>query len=111
MTSINPPNGVQVLGEVRPEWAEILTPDALQLVATLQREFGPRREELLAARVERASKIEQGIRPDFLPETAAIRADDSWRIAPMPADLQDRRAEITGPVDRKMIINALNSGA
>ena len=111
MTSINPPNGVQVLGEVRPEWAEILTPDALQLVATLQREFGPRREELLAARVERASKIEQGVRPDFLPETAAIRADDSWRIAPMPADLQDRRAEITGPVDRKMIINALNSGA
>jgi len=111
MTSINPPNGVQVLGEVRPEWAEILTPDALQLVATLQREFGPRREELLARRVERAAQIEQGVRPDFLPETAAIRADDSWRIAPMPADLQDRRAEITGPVDRKMIINALNSGA
>ena len=111
MTSINPPNGVQVLGEVRPEWAEILTPDALQLVATLQREFGPRREELLARRVERAAQIEQGVRPDFLPETAAIRADDSWRIAPMPADLQDRRVEITGPVDRKMIINALNSGA
>ena len=111
MTSIDPPNGVQVLGEVRPEWAEILTPDALQLVATLQREFGPRREELLAKRVERSQRIEAGEKPDFLPETKHIREDDSWRIAPEPDDLQDRRAEITGPVDRKMIINALNSGA
>src|SRR5690606_29883215 len=68
------------------------------------------REELLAARVERARRLDAGERPDFLPETAHVRAGD-WTIAPLPADLQCRRVEITGPVDRKMIINALNSGA
>src|SRR5690606_31153483 len=68
------------------------------------------REELLAARVERARRLDAGERPDFLPETAHVRAGD-WTIAPLPADLQCRRVEITGPVERKMVINALNSGA
>jgi malate synthase len=91
--------------------AEILTPDALALVAKLHRAFEARRRELLEARVARAKRLDAGELPDFLPETKAIRDDPSWKVAPAPADLQDRRAEITGPVDRKMIINALNSGA
>ncbi len=99
-----------ITGPVTPEFAEILTPQALEFVARLQREFGPRREELLQKRVERQAKLDAGFLPDFLPETAPIRAGH-WTIAPTPADLQDRRVEITGPVDRKMIINALNSGA
>ena len=111
MSTITTPEGVQVLAEVTPAQAEILTTEALALVAKLHREFEPRREELLAARVERAKQIDAGVDPDFLPETKHIRDDPSWKVAPAPADLQDRRAEITGPVDRKMIINALNSGA
>ncbi len=105
------PEGVQITADVSPEMAEILTPDALALVAALHRAFEPRRRELLEARVARAARLDAGELPDFLPETKAIRDDPSWRVAPAPADLQDRRAEITGPVDRKMIINALNSGA
>ena len=111
MSTITTPEGVQVLAEVTPAQAEILTTEALALVAKLHREFEPRREELLARRVERAKEIDAGADPDFLPETKHIRDDPSWKVAPAPADLQDRRAEITGPVDRKMIINALNSGA
>ena len=111
MSTITLPEGIQISAEVTPEMAEILTPEALVLVATLHRAFEPRRRELLAAREERAARLDAGELPDFLPETKAIRDDPSWRVAPAPADLQDRRAEITGPVDRKMIINALNSGA
>jgi malate synthase len=111
MSTLTLPEGVQITADVSPEMAEILTPDALALVATLHREFESRRRELLEARVARAERLDAGELPDFLPETKAIRDDPSWKVAPAPADLQDRRAEITGPVDRKMIINALNSGA
>jgi malate synthase len=90
--------------------AEILTPEALAFVAELHRRFEPRRLDLLAARAERQARLDAGELPDFLPETRDIREDD-WRVAPIPGDLQDRRVEITGPVDRKMVINALNSGA
>jgi malate synthase len=111
MSTLTLPEGVQITADVSPEMAEILTPDALALVATLHRAFESRRRELLEARVERAKRLDAGELPDFLPETKKIREDPSWKVAPAPADLQDRRAEITGPVDRKMIINALNSGA
>jgi len=74
------------------------------------RDFGPTRDVLLAARVERQKRLDAGELPDFAPSTANIRQAD-WRVAPIPADLRDRRVEITGPVDRKMVINALNSGA
>ena len=90
--------------------ARVLTPDALTFVAELARRFEPRRRELLAARQERWAALRAGARPDFLAETRAVR-DGDWTVAPTPDDLQDRRVEITGPVDRKMIINALNSGA
>ncbi|HEY2179170.1 MAG TPA: malate synthase A [Caulobacteraceae bacterium] len=89
---------------------EILTPAALDFLAALHRRFDARRRELLAARVARQTRFDAGERPDFLEDTAAIRAGD-WQVAPIPADLHDRRVEITGPTDRKMIINALNSGA
>jgi malate synthase len=89
---------------------EILTAEALKFVVELERRFGPRRRELLAARAERQKRLDAGERPDFLPQTAEIRKGD-WTVAPLPSDLLDRRVEITGPVDRKMIINALNSGA
>jgi malate synthase len=111
MSTTTLPEGVRISAEVTPEFAEILTPEALALVASLHREFEPRRRELLAAREERARRLDAGEMPDFLPETKHIRDDPSWKVAPAPPDLQDRRAEITGPVDRKMIINALNSGA
>lgn len=103
-------DGVEVLGEITPQFATILTPEALAFIAELQRAFNGRRLELLQARADRQARIDAGEMPDFLPETADIRAAD-WTVAPIPADLQDRRVEITGPVDRKMIINALNSGA
>ena len=89
---------------------EILSADALAFVAELHRRFDARRRSLLTARVERQARIDAGELPDFLPETREVREGD-WRVAPVPADLQDRRVEITGPVDRKMVINALNSGA
>jgi malate synthase len=102
---------IDVRGAIsREEWREILTPDALAFVAALQREFGARREELLARRETRKRALDAGQLPRFLPETCAVRASD-WTVAPIPADLSDRRVEITGPVDRKMIVNALNSGA
>ncbi|MFN8288432.1 MAG: malate synthase A [Chitinophagales bacterium] len=102
--------GLEILAEIKPEYGEILTPEALAFVVKLQRTFNKRRLELLAARVERQKQIDAGQLPDFLPETREIREGD-WVAAPIPADIQDRRVEITGPVDRKMIINALNSGA
>jgi len=89
---------------------DVLTPDAVDFLTRLQQRFGPRREELLAARHERAQRLRDGELPDFLPETKDVREGD-WRVAPVPDELQDRRVEITGPVDRKMVINALNSGA
>ncbi|MFJ5641620.1 malate synthase A [Streptomyces sp. NPDC093223] len=94
-----------------PRQEEVLTDAALAFVAELHRRFSPRRAELLARRAERRAEIARTSTLDFLPETAAIRADDSWRVAPSPAALNDRRVEITGPTDRKMTINALNSGA
>jgi malate synthase len=91
-------------------YAQVLTPDALAFIVELHRRFDERRRELLERRAARQAEIDQGALPDFLPQTAEIR-DAEWTVAPIPADLQDRRVEITGPVDRKMIINALNSGA
>jgi malate synthase len=99
---------VEILGSAIERSAEVLTPLALQLLASLHRRFNARRLELLAARVERQVEFDAGALPDFLPGTAEVRAGD-WRIAPVPADLADRRVEITGPVERKMIINALNA--
>ncbi|OON81647.1 malate synthase A [Streptomyces tsukubensis] len=90
---------------------EVLTEAALAFVAQLHERFTPRRDELLALRAKRRAEIARTSSLDFLPETAAVRADDSWRVAPAPAALNDRRVEITGPTDRKMTINALNSGA
>lgn len=97
--------------EPLPRQEEVLTDAALAFVAELHRLFTPRRDELLTRRSERRAEIARTSTLDFLPETAAIRADDSWRVAPAPAALNDRRVEITGPTDRKMTINALNSGA
>jgi len=102
--------GIEIHAEVTPEFAEILTPEAMSFVATLARAFETRREELLAKREQRQAELDAGQKPDFLAETAHIR-QGTWTVAPIPADLQDRRVEITGPVERKMVINALNSGA
>ncbi|HEV2701566.1 MAG TPA: malate synthase A [Steroidobacteraceae bacterium] len=102
--------GVVVHGPLQPRFAEILTPAALDFVAALHRQFDAQRTALLAARRGRQARLSAGELPDFLPQTRHIR-DADWRVAPIPADLLDRRVEITGPVDRKMIINALNSGA
>lgn len=102
---------MELKAPVTGQMAEILTPEALAFVEKLAREFQPTREKLLAARVERQKEIDAGIMPDFLTATKSIREDKSWRVVSIPADLQDRRTEITGPVDRKMVINALNSGA
>lgn len=102
--------GVEVTAEMAPRYDEVLTQEALAFLADLHRNFEARRTELLAARVARQEALDAGALPDFLPETAAIR-EGEWTVAPIPLDLQDRRVEITGPVDRKMIINALNSGA
>jgi malate synthase len=110
-SSPNLPAGVEITAPVSPEYAAILTPEALAFVAKLQRTFGATREALLRRRVDRQNALNGGIEPDFLPETADVRAGD-WRVAPVPPDLQDRRVEITGPSsDVKMVINALNSGA
>ncbi|MFL9823448.1 malate synthase A [Rhodoplanes sp. SY1] len=102
--------GVVVKGRMGPRYPEILSPGALAFLAELHRRFDGRRRELLAARAERQARFDAGELPDFLPETAEIRSGD-WKVGPIPADLQNRRVEITGPVDRKMIVNALNSGA
>jgi malate synthase len=100
----------EIRGPVTAADTTLLTHDAVAFLVELHRRFDDRRRELLERRAIRQAEIDNGTLPDFLPETAEIR-DSSWRVAPLPADLQDRRVEITGPVDRKMIINALNSGA
>jgi malate synthase len=104
------PDGVEILGRLTPRYAEILTPDALQFVAKLARKFEARRRELMTLRALRQAEFDTGALPDFLPETREIR-ESEWTVAPIPHDLEDRRVEITGPTDRKMVINALNSGA
>lgn len=110
MTPLQLPTGMQITAPLSSGYETILTPGALNLVATLSRQFEARRQELLCLRVVRTQALDAGKRPDFLEETKMIRAAD-WKISPIPADLQCRRVEITGPVERKMIINALNSGA
>src|SRR5688500_17317759 len=99
-----------ISGRVTREFAQILTPEALDFIALLHRRFEPRRQELLARRAARQRQFDAGTLPEFLPETKKIR-DAEWQIAPQPRDLLDRRVEITGPTDRKMVINALNCGA
>ncbi len=101
---------VEITAPITPPYNDILTPEAVAFVTKLAREFTTRRDELLQKRIERQARLDGGELPDFLPETAPIRAGE-WKVAPIPADLQDRRVEITGPTDRKMVINALNSGA
>src|ERR1700722_10397440 len=101
---------VEFKAEAAGRYAEILTPEAVAFVVGLQRTFNERRKALLEARMARQKRLDTGERPDFLKETKEIR-ESEWTVAPLPADLMDRRVEITGPVDRKMIINALNSGA
>jgi malate synthase len=104
------PPGVDIRAPVTPRYAGVLTPQALAFVAKLARKFEERRRDLMAARARRQVEFDAGQLPDFLAETAAIRSAD-WTVAPAPRDLRDRRVEITGPTDRKMVINALNSGA
>src|SRR5437773_6912210 len=101
---------LELKGHHAPAQARVLTPEALQFVARLQEEFGPTRAALLHRRAVRQNEIDQDALPDFLPATAPVLAGP-WQVAAAPADLQDRRVEITGPVERKMMINALNSGA
>src|SRR6266850_6477657 len=101
---------IQVSGRVTAEFAQILTPQALDFVAKLHRAFESRRQEVLARRAARQKEFDAGKLPDFLPETRQVREND-WKIAGQPKDMLDRRVEITGPTDRKMVINALNSGA
>src|SRR5262249_27974599 len=103
--------GVVVRGRMGPRYADILTREALAFPAELHHRFDGKRRSLLAARAERQKRFDAGELPDFPRESKHIRDDDSWRVAPVPPDLNDRRVEITGPVDRKMIVNALNSGA
>lgn len=105
------PPGVRVLGSTSGSQKEIVSEDALQFLAVLHRSFDATRKQLLQRRAIRQTQLDNGALPDFLPETAYIREDPTWQ-GPTPAPgLRDRRVEITGPVDRKMVINALNSGA
>jgi malate synthase len=110
MTVIRTPAGVEVRAPVGAASADVLSSDALAFLAKLHRSFDERRHELLARRAERQRAIDAGTLPDFLPQTRDVR-EREWTVAPIPQDLRDRRIEITGPVERKMIINALNSGA
>ncbi|WP_417897391.1 malate synthase A [Bacillus haimaensis] len=103
-------SGIRVTGEWKKGYETVLTQDALTFIEKLQTTFNPRRKELLQKRVQKQKKLDQGTKLDFLESTAHIRNGD-WQVNPVPQDLQDRRVEITGPVDRKMIIHALNSGA
>src|SRR3989441_4904063 len=101
---------IRVSGRVTAEFSQILTPQALDFIAKLHRQFESRRQELLARRAARQKEFDAGRLPDFLPETRQVR-EAAWKIAAQPKDMLDRRVEITGPTDRKMVINALNSGA
>lgn len=104
------PDGVEITAPITENHKQVLTTEALEFYATLHRAFNGRRLELLEARKQRQAELDAGKMPDYDPETASVREGD-WQVAPVPADFQDRRVEITGPVDRKMVINALNSGA
>jgi malate synthase len=104
------PAGMEIRGPMQPGYESVLTPAALEFVADLTRRFGDRVTDLLAARAALQKRLDEGVLPDFLPETADLRKAQ-WRVTRIPDDLQDRRVEITGPTDRKMVINALNSGA
>ena len=108
--AVSAPQGVEILGQIEAGYEEILSPEALAFIADLERKFGPTRDKLLERRKEVQAKIDGGWLPDFLPETREIR-DGDWTIGRIAKDLEDRRVEITGPVDRKMIVNALNCGA
>jgi len=110
MSNTHIPDGVTINAPVTDAFGSILTPEALSFVRTLARRFDTRRRELITRRETVQADIDAGHLPDFLPDTKPIR-DGDWTVAPVPADLSDRRVEITGPVDRKMVINALNSGA
>src|SRR5512143_1060998 len=101
---------MELLAKPSVEFAQILTPEALQFIEKLEREFGSRRRGLLEKRIERQAAIDAGEFPDFLSSTKHIR-EDNWKVGSIPDDMQNRRVEITGPTDRKMMINALNSGA
>src|SRR5204863_8924589 len=101
---------LEILGPVSEHQAEILSPEALEFLTSLHREFNPRRLRLLKQRQLRQEAIDRGEMPRFLAETQSVR-EGHWQVLPVPEDLQNRRVEITGPVDRKMVINALNSGA
>jgi len=103
--------GLEIHAPVSGRMEEVLTPDALEFVAGLHREFESTRQELLQHRAERRAELDAGGSLDFLDTTREIREDDSWVVAAPPDDLRDRRVEITGPTQRKMVINALNSGA
>lgn len=105
------PEGVEITAPITSDVEQVLTTDALRFLAALHRTFNDRRLDLLQKRVERQAAIDAGKNPTFLPDTESIRADPTWRVAPIPADLQRRHIEITGPTDKKMLINALNSGA
>src|ERR1700726_4406775 len=107
---LNLPDGVTITATISPTTAEIIVPEAIELIVALHRNFNQRRKELLQRRQQRQADLDAGKTPDFLSETENVRRSD-WTAAPIPADLQDRRTEITGPTDRKMVINALNSGA
>src|SRR5689334_11391707 len=104
------PSRIEVLGRVTPEFAQVLSTEALAFVAELHRRFESRRQDLLAMRAERQRAFDAGAMPDFLAETRGIR-ESAWKVASQPRDLLDRRVEITGPTDRKMVINAMNCGA
>ncbi len=109
MTKLAP--GIQINAPVPSEFSAILSPEAINFVVKLHREFNSRRAALLEQRSIRQAEIDAGVMPDFLAATTHIRNDPTWQVAPTPNDLQKRRVEITGPTDRKMVINALNSGA
>src|SRR3954467_14592695 len=111
MSTVESASGLEIAGARQDRDDEVLTPRALELIALLHRELNPRRLELLAARQDRVRALAAGDTLRFLPETAHIRDDDSWQVAEPAPGLVDRRVEMTGPTDRKMTINALNSGA
>ncbi|GAA4285002.1 malate synthase A [Brevibacterium daeguense] len=110
-TALDLPEGLEITAEITPEFTSVLTREALELIVSLHRKFEPVRQERLAARKERQTRLDAGEELDFLEETRAIREDDSWQVAPPAPGLEDRRVEVTGPTYRKMTINALNSGA
>src|ERR1700733_14166442 len=109
-TTINASSGISISGAMNPGFDSILTPQAVAFIADLERRFGAERRRLPEDRQDRQKQLDAGKKPAFLAETKQVR-ERNWKITPLPEDLKDRRVEITGPVDRKMIINALNSGA